>query len=223
MGREATFACQNHGLGRSTNLGIHHYVDTTEDTQMDYSCSSPRYNEDQSTSLPQTSPLHLSPQNFAQDLFSHDLERSSNPHDAYLSLPSPSFPSSPSYPHSLRGPGIEGGIPLPPRHNETILTGWTPSNGQEYEVVELQLPSCTAPPPPSHPHPPVPRKEKKQQTLACLFCRERKIACGRPSAGNPDQTCKYVSLFCSFLCRCLRFGCILMFCVLSFFSFPLCL
>lgn len=26
--------------------------------------------------------------------------------------------------------------------------------------------------------------------LACLFCRERKIACGRPSESNPDQTCK---------------------------------
>ncbi|KIO07824.1 hypothetical protein M404DRAFT_997965 [Pisolithus tinctorius Marx 270] len=31
--------------------------------------------------------------------------------------------------------------------------------------------------------------EQKKQALACLFCRERKIACGRPSAHNPDQTC----------------------------------
>jgi hypothetical protein len=31
---------------------------------------------------------------------------------------------------------------------------------------------------------------KKKLGLACLFCRERKIACGRPSESNPDQTCK---------------------------------
>lgn len=30
----------------------------------------------------------------------------------------------------------------------------------------------------------------KKLGLACLFCRERKIACGRPSESNPDQTCK---------------------------------
>ncbi|KAG0709156.1 hypothetical protein DFH29DRAFT_216740 [Suillus ampliporus] len=31
--------------------------------------------------------------------------------------------------------------------------------------------------------------EQKKQALACLFCRERKIACGRPPAHSPDQTC----------------------------------
>ncbi|KAG9312890.1 hypothetical protein JVU11DRAFT_6323 [Chiua virens] len=31
--------------------------------------------------------------------------------------------------------------------------------------------------------------EQKKQALACLFCRERKIACGRPSPHSPDQTC----------------------------------
>lgn len=30
----------------------------------------------------------------------------------------------------------------------------------------------------------------KKLGLACLFCRERKIACGRPSESNSDQTCK---------------------------------
>ncbi|EIW79175.1 hypothetical protein CONPUDRAFT_74671 [Coniophora puteana RWD-64-598 SS2] len=29
----------------------------------------------------------------------------------------------------------------------------------------------------------------KKQALACLFCRERKIACGRPPADSPDRTC----------------------------------
>jgi hypothetical protein len=31
---------------------------------------------------------------------------------------------------------------------------------------------------------------ERKQTLACLFCRERKIACGRPPEGSPDDTCK---------------------------------
>ena len=31
---------------------------------------------------------------------------------------------------------------------------------------------------------------EKKQTLACLFCRERKIACGRPAEGSLDSTCK---------------------------------
>lgn len=35
---------------------------------------------------------------------------------------------------------------------------------------------------------------EKKQALACLFCRERKIACGRPDPESEDQTCKYVSL-----------------------------
>src|SRR5215471_12178129 len=38
------------------------------------------------------------------------------------------------------------------------------------------------------------KNAEKKQALACLFCRERKIACGRPSLDNPDQTCKYVIL-----------------------------
>lgn len=31
---------------------------------------------------------------------------------------------------------------------------------------------------------------EKKQTLACLFCRGRKIACGPPLLGSPDRTCK---------------------------------
>ncbi|KAJ3726639.1 hypothetical protein C8R42DRAFT_717503 [Lentinula raphanica] len=33
------------------------------------------------------------------------------------------------------------------------------------------------------------RDTPKKQTLACLFCRERKIACGRPVPGSFDMTC----------------------------------
>lgn len=36
--------------------------------------------------------------------------------------------------------------------------------------------------------------EVKKMNLACLFCRERKIACGRPKDGSIDQTCKSVSV-----------------------------
>lgn len=33
---------------------------------------------------------------------------------------------------------------------------------------------------------------KKPLTLACLFCRKRKIACGSPPPGSPNRTCKCV-------------------------------
>jgi len=33
-------------------------------------------------------------------------------------------------------------------------------------------------------------KEPRRPSLACTFCRERKIACGRPPGGSPDPTCK---------------------------------
>ncbi|KAJ7785160.1 hypothetical protein DFH07DRAFT_717930, partial [Mycena maculata] len=29
----------------------------------------------------------------------------------------------------------------------------------------------------------------KKQALSCFFCRERKIACGRPEEGSKDTTC----------------------------------
>ncbi|KIL56578.1 hypothetical protein M378DRAFT_28265 [Amanita muscaria Koide BX008] len=35
--------------------------------------------------------------------------------------------------------------------------------------------------------------EPKKQNPACLFCRERKIACGRPMEGSLDQTCNQCS------------------------------
>ncbi|EDR05420.1 uncharacterized protein LACBIDRAFT_303095 [Laccaria bicolor S238N-H82] len=43
--------------------------------------------------------------------------------------------------------------------------------------------------PPPKPHIPKKDGEQKRLSLACLFCRERKIACGRPSEDEPDQTC----------------------------------
>ncbi|KAK7052968.1 hypothetical protein VNI00_004288 [Paramarasmius palmivorus] len=49
-------------------------------------------------------------------------------------------------------------------------------------------------PPPAIPipsvHPQNGMRTSKKALLACLFCRERKIACGRPSIGSADMTCK---------------------------------
>ncbi|CAK5266553.1 unnamed protein product [Mycena citricolor] len=45
------------------------------------------------------------------------------------------------------------------------------------------------------------RRSGKKQPVACVFCRERKIACGRPAGaadggtGAGDQSCKYVVLY----------------------------
>lgn len=40
----------------------------------------------------------------------------------------------------------------------------------------------------------IPREPKKKPLMACLFCRERKIACGHPSPDDKDRRCKYVTL-----------------------------
>ena len=39
----------------------------------------------------------------------------------------------------------------------------------------------------------IPREPKKKPLMACLFCRERKIACGHPSPDDKDRRCKYVT------------------------------
>ena len=35
-----------------------------------------------------------------------------------------------------------------------------------------------------------PKKRREAVSLACYFCRKRKIACRQPPEGNPDRTCK---------------------------------
>jgi hypothetical protein len=35
-----------------------------------------------------------------------------------------------------------------------------------------------------------PRKRREAVSLACYFCRKRKIACRQPPPGSPDRTCK---------------------------------
>lgn len=37
-----------------------------------------------------------------------------------------------------------------------------------------------------------PRKRREAVSLACYFCRKRKIACRQPPEGSPDRTCKSV-------------------------------
>jgi len=56
-------------------------------------------------------------------------------------------------------------------------------------VASVPRPQSTTPPP--RPHTPKKAGVQKRLSLACLFCRERKIACGRPSEDEPDQTCVY--------------------------------
>ncbi|KZT18848.1 hypothetical protein NEOLEDRAFT_1142826 [Neolentinus lepideus HHB14362 ss-1] len=36
----------------------------------------------------------------------------------------------------------------------------------------------------------IPKKDDKKPVMACLFCRERKIACGPPPPDSEDRTCK---------------------------------
>ncbi|KAF7790726.1 hypothetical protein EIP86_001682 [Pleurotus ostreatoroseus] len=43
---------------------------------------------------------------------------------------------------------------------------------------------------PSHSPPLIEDTPKKPLTLACFFCRKRKIACGSPPPGSQDRTCK---------------------------------
>ncbi|TFK52730.1 hypothetical protein OE88DRAFT_1656274 [Heliocybe sulcata] len=49
------------------------------------------------------------------------------------------------------------------------------------------------------------KKDDKKTVMACLFCRERKIACGPPPPDAVDRTCKYVC-FSSCSCSCLCWG-----------------
>ena len=39
---------------------------------------------------------------------------------------------------------------------------------------------------------PTTKRARRKPAIACLFCRERKIACQAPPVGSADTTCKYV-------------------------------
>lgn len=56
-----------------------------------------------------------------------------------------------------------------------------------YRVLSIPVaPLVPEPRPPSL----VEDSPKKPLTLACFFCRKRKIACGSPPPGSKDRTCK---------------------------------
>ncbi|CAL1705936.1 unnamed protein product [Somion occarium] len=78
--------------------------------------------------------------------------------------------STPSYPPSL------------------AYSGSTRQPNPRIPVVEHPARRATAPTPSRSP-PPVEDTPKKPLTLACLFCRKRKIACGSPPPGHKDRTC----------------------------------
>ena len=54
----------------------------------------------------------------------------------------------------------------------------------------LSIPSVPAPPPIPRPSSLIEDSPKKPLTLACYFCRKRKIACQSPPANAVDRTCK---------------------------------
>ncbi|KAI0779568.1 hypothetical protein C8Q74DRAFT_1198991 [Fomes fomentarius] len=57
----------------------------------------------------------------------------------------------------------------------------------------LSIPSLPAPPPVTRPSSLIEDSPKKPLTLACFFCRKRKIACQSPSANSSDRTCNQCS------------------------------
>jgi hypothetical protein len=65
-----------------------------------------------------------------------------------------------------------------------------PAPAKQKTVASVPPPRRSTAPPPK---PRIPKKagERKRLSLACLSCRERKIACGRPSEDEPDQICVY--------------------------------
>lgn len=126
-------------------------------------------------------------------------------------LPSPTSPLSPSspvegaQPYSLSTPNVPSLghtsdlIPINPasRSKSRRHTLPIPEN-ENSRAFYYKLPrtgsSQSAAPPSYHRRPPPPpskAEEKKQPTLACFFCRGRKIACGAPEPDSADRTCKY--------------------------------
>jgi hypothetical protein len=132
---------------------------------------------------------------------------SANP--SYADRPDPSVPPSLGW-SSRAHNGHRGPDPPEPsnasQHNSMSTSSqlhskWaTPSAGQQHQKT-LVLPLPSSPPTVAatsssqsilklNHHVKKSGGSEKKQTLACLFCRERKIACGRPAEGSADSTCK---------------------------------
>ena len=91
--------------------------------------------------------------------------------------PSPSCPYA--YPH------VEEAPPFP--HGAYVLEDDDdlppPALAPAYRMLAGPLPAARQPAL-------IEDSPKKPLTLACFFCRKRKIACGSPPAGRKDRTCK---------------------------------
>ncbi|KAL0946280.1 hypothetical protein HGRIS_012531 [Hohenbuehelia grisea] len=74
--------------------------------------------------------------------------------------------SSPSAPKSTKSRGSSAAVSQKTRH----------SAPEDFIIVPPKLST-------------IKKNADKKQSLACLFCRERKIACGRPAEGSKDPTC----------------------------------
>lgn len=104
------------------------------------------------------------------------------------------LPTSPVRATGYRYPNAGGFIPPEPRNSEErslSMKSWKPADGKEYEIVDISPP--TTPTTPTQTDYTGKRGPlRRRPSLACFFCRERKIACGRPVEGSADPTCKCV-------------------------------
>ncbi|KAF9458893.1 hypothetical protein BDZ94DRAFT_1172682 [Collybia nuda] len=109
------------------------------------------------------------------------------------SSPGP-LPTSPVRAPGYRYPNAAGIVPPEPQSPYRPVGGspsaksWKPTGSKEYEQVEVSPP--TTPTTPTQIDYSAKRNPlRRRPSLACFFCRERKIACGRPAEGSPDPTC----------------------------------
>ncbi|KAJ8489537.1 hypothetical protein ONZ51_g2864 [Trametes cubensis] len=95
--------------------------------------------------------------------------------------------SSHLYPHSvIHAPRPQQLHDIHTLHDSTCLPGESQGRFPSHHVLSI----------PNGPMHPIPRPSsliednpKKPLTLACFFCRKRKIACQSPPANSPDRTC----------------------------------
>lgn len=107
---------------------------------------------------------------------------------AHLPYQSTDYPQQPSPQTHASLPSYASSSPFThaPQATRPILSVQQP-------LPHYPQPQATPPTPisiPSHSPPLIEDTPKKPLTLACFFCRKRKIACGSPPPGSQDRTCK---------------------------------
>ncbi|KAF9010361.1 hypothetical protein BDZ89DRAFT_1078161 [Hymenopellis radicata] len=114
--------------------------------------------------------------------------------DGFPSSSSPSDTSThyPAFSHHPLHPAARKSrrhtVPVPENQNGRAFFYRLPRAGSN----QVPAPQAYARRPPPAPAPSK-TEDKKQPTLACFFCRGRKIACGAPEPDNPDRTCNQCS------------------------------